>query len=135
MSSATLLNSALSPVTARLARGARAARAIGNRSFATFMVFAKRRRAVVRATRASLHLGAREDDDLRPLRRLGGDDLGEILRRALDRLAPQLRLARQPIGITERPVRFGIGLLDDLRGRSPGPSDAEPRGGLVAGHV
>src|SRR5258706_234016 len=82
----------------------------------------------------SFHLGARRNDDLRPLRRLGGDDLAEVRRRADDRLASELGEARLHFGIGEGAVGFGIDLFDDLRGRAPGHADAEPRRGLVSGN-
>src|SRR6266850_3397684 len=82
----------------------------------------------------SFHLGARGNHDLRPLRRLGGDDLAEVRRRARDRFASQLGQARLHLGIGEGPVRFGVDLRDDLRGRAPGHADAEPRGGFVSGN-
>src|SRR6267143_423605 len=82
----------------------------------------------------SFHLGARGNHHLRPLRRLGGDDLAEVRRRARDRFAPQLGQARLHLGIGESPVRFCVDLRDDLRGRALGHADAEPRGGLVAGN-
>src|SRR6266446_4905170 len=80
----------------------------------------------------SFHLGARGNHDLRPLRRLGGDDLAEVRRRADDRFASELGEARLHLGIGEGAVGLGIDLLDDLRGRAPGHADAEPRGGLVS---
>src|SRR6266705_1933213 len=82
----------------------------------------------------SFHLGARGDDDLGPLRRLGGDDPAEVGRRARDRPASELGQARLYLGIGEGPVRFGVELRDDLRGRALGHADAEPRGGFVARH-
>src|SRR5260221_1925865 len=80
----------------------------------------------------SFHLGARGNHDLRPLRRLSGDDLAEVRRRARDRFASQLGQARLHLGIGEGAVGLGIDFLDDLRGRAPGHPDAEPRGGLVS---
>src|SRR5216117_3282497 len=65
---------------------------------------------ILPATCASLHLGARGDDDLRPLRRLGGDDLAEVLRRARDRPASELGEARLHLGIGERPARVPRGM-------------------------
>jgi hypothetical protein len=41
------------------------------------------------AAKDSFHLGARGDDDFRPLRRFGGDDLAEVRRRARDRFAAE----------------------------------------------
>src|SRR5258705_3281313 len=82
----------------------------------------------------SFHLGARGNHDLRPLRRLGGDDLAEVRRRADDRFASELGEARLHLGICEGAVGLGVDLLDDLRGRAPGHPDAEPRGGLVPGN-
>src|SRR5260221_9910787 len=80
----------------------------------------------------SFHLGARGNHDLRPLRRLGGDDLAEVRGRADDRFASELGEARLHLGIGEGAVGLGIDLLDDLRGRAPGHPHAEPRGGLVS---
>src|SRR6266700_7105486 len=71
-----------------------------------------KRREDPRGTPGSLHLRARGDDDLRPFRRLGGDDLAEVLRRAHDRLASELGEARLHLGIGEGAVHFGVDLPD-----------------------
>src|SRR5260370_26366907 len=78
----------------------------------------------------SFHLGARGNHDLRPLRRLCGDDPAEVGRCARDRLASQLGQARLHLGIGEGARGFGVDLRDDLRGCAPGHADAEPRGGF-----
>src|SRR5258706_3316519 len=62
----------------------------------------------------SFHLGARGNHDLRPLRRLGGDDLAEVRRRADDRFASELAEARLQLGIAEGAVGLGIVLLISL---------------------
>src|SRR5258705_11693806 len=47
----------------------------------------------------SFHLGARGNHDLRPLRRLSGDDLAEVRRRADDRFASEMGEACLHLGI------------------------------------
>src|SRR5258707_6824721 len=82
----------------------------------------------------SFHLGARGNHDLRPLRRLGGDDLAEVRRRADDRFASELGEARLHLGIGEGAVGLGIDFLDDFRLRAPGHADRGPRRCLGSGN-
>src|SRR6516162_1960338 len=84
---------------------------------------------------ASLRLDVEGPDEFAPLLRFVGDELAKVSGRAWKHAASQIGKPRFELGIGEGRVDLFVELFDDVGGRVPGSTDAEPRADFIARQV